>query len=182
MSDSDYRPGPLAAVALEPADGRWTLILTRELGHPVKRVWEALTEPGQLRQWAPFTADRDLAGRGDVVLTLQAADGNQAADGAVVLPGTVLQADPPSLLVYRWGSDVLRWDLTSTPDGTVLVLHHTFDDGTMASSFAAGWHICLDVADAMMKDVPFGPVVGHRAREFGWDELDQRYAAAFKTL
>jgi len=171
-----YRPSPIMQPQRTVADdGRWTVILTREFGHPARRVWEALTEPGQLRQWAPFTADRDLATTGDVVIRMLDEEGNDAG-GQAELPGAVLEADPPRLLVYRWGTDVLCWELTATDDGTTLVLRHTLTDEAMASGAAAGWHICLDVADALMKDVPFGPVVGSRAKEYGWDDLNQSYA------
>jgi uncharacterized protein YndB with AHSA1/START domain len=154
-------------------DGRWTLVLTRELSHPVQRVWEALTEPGQLRQWAPFTTDRSLATTGEVRMTMM--DGEDASND-VELAGRVLESEPPRLLVYRWGDDVLRWDLTSTEDGTTLALRHTLADEGMISAVAAGWHLCLDVADALMKDVPFGPVVGSRAKDYGWQDLNLKYA------
>ena len=168
-----YRPSPIAEPRRTLDDGRWTVILTRELGHPVNRVWEAITEPGQLRQWAPFTADRDLAATGDVTMTML--DGDDSSED-VDQPGKVLESDPPQLLVYQWGDDVLRWELTSTEDGTTLVLRHTLADENLISAVAAGWHICLDVADALMKDVPFGPVVGKRASQYGWDDLNLRYA------
>jgi uncharacterized protein YndB with AHSA1/START domain len=160
-------------------DGRWTIVLTRDLSHPVKRVWEALTEPGQLRQWAPFSPDRNMATTGDVQMTMidggdSGADVDSSED--VDQAGRVLEADPPRLLVYRWGTDVLRWDLTSTEDGTTLVLRHTLADDGLTSGVAAGWHLCLDAADALMKDVPFGPVVGSRAKEYGWSELNLQYA------
>ena len=168
-----YRPSPITEPRRTLADDRWTVILTRDLAHPVKRVWEALTEPGQLRHWAPFTADRDLATTGDVMLTvIDGGDSSEDVDQA----GTVLESDPPRLLVYRWGTDVLRWELTSTEDGTTLVLRHTLADEGLTSAVAAGWHLCLDAADALMKEVPFGPVVGRRAKEYGWDELNHSYA------
>jgi uncharacterized protein YndB with AHSA1/START domain len=167
----DYRPSPLAAVYLSTEPERWTLLFTRILSHPVNRVWELLTEPGQLRHWAPYVPDRDLATTGPAELTMQ--DGS-----AAVLDGAVLQADPPQLLVHLWGQDQLRWELTGTDDGTTLTLRQRFATESMAAGLAAGWHICLDVADALMKDVPFGPVVGERAHAFGWDELNQQYAEA----
>ena len=172
-----YRPSPIVDPQRTFADGRWTVILTRELGHPVKRVWEALTEPEQLRQWAPFTVDRDLAVTGEVSMTMSTGDPDEIVPGEdATRIGYVLEADSPTLLVYRWGDDVLRWELTATQDGTTLVLRHTLHDEGFASAVAAGWHICLDVADALMKGVPFGPVVGNRAKDYGWDDLNQRYA------
>jgi uncharacterized protein YndB with AHSA1/START domain len=173
MSENSYQPSPLAAVHRVREDERWVLVLSREFAHPINRVWEALTEPGQLRRWAPFSPARDLAATGDVVLTmLDGGDGSENVEQS----GRVLESEPPRLLVVRWGDDVLRWELTGTEDGVLLVLRHSFDDETMVSSFAAGWHLCLDAADALMKGVPYGPVVGRAAMNYGWDELNERYA------
>lgn len=171
MAENNYHPSPIAPVQRTFAERRWTLIFTRQLSHPVNRVWEAITEPGQLRHWAPYTANRDLATTGAAVLTMLDGEG-----GEMELPGAVLESDPPRLLVHAFGSDVLRWELQGTDDGTTLILRHTFDDEALASELAAGWHLCLDVADALMNGVPFGPVVGKKAHEYGWDELNKRYA------
>lgn len=168
-----YRPSPITDPRRTFADGRWTVILTRELSHPVNRVWEALTEPEQLRKWAPFTANRDLAATGEMIMTMiDGADSSEDVDHA----GSVLESDPPRLLVYRWGEDVLRWELTATNGGTTLVLRHTLVDAGLTSAVAAGWHLCLDAANAMMDGIPIGPVVGQRAKDYGWDDLNQRYA------
>ena len=35
--------------------------LVRELRDPPAMVWQALTDPAQLSEWAPFDADRNLA-------------------------------------------------------------------------------------------------------------------------
>ena len=49
-------------------------MLVRELRHPPAKVWRALTEPEQLREWAPFDADRSLGTVGDG----EALDGGRA--------------------------------------------------------------------------------------------------------
>jgi len=38
---------------------KWTLILVRELRHSPAKVWQALTDPAHLREWAPFEVDGD---------------------------------------------------------------------------------------------------------------------------
>ena len=43
---------------------KWTLVLVRELPHPPAKVWTALTDPAQLREWAPFDSDRSLGAVG----------------------------------------------------------------------------------------------------------------------
>ena len=61
MTDRErYTPGP-ASVARVRQDGeKWTLILVRELRHSPEKVWQALTDPAHLREWAPFVVDGSL--------------------------------------------------------------------------------------------------------------------------
>ncbi len=162
--------GPLADVTAEPADGGWTLVFVRDLRHPPARVWTALTEPGQLRAWAPFVPDRDLAGTGPVTLTMLDAD--DPADRA-----TVRRAEPPTLLEYTWGEDLLRWELAAAGAGTRLTLRHRVTDRDWLAKVAAGWHLCLDVAEQLLDGRPVPPIRGEDARDHGWDELSEGYAA-----
>ncbi|WP_144124516.1 SRPBCC family protein [Catellatospora sichuanensis] len=162
-------PGPIWPVECHPSGGRWTLVLQRDLAHPPAKVWAALTEPGQLAQWAPFLADRDLGKAGAATLTM--IDGEHAED----LPATVQRAEPPHLLVYTWGEDLLRWELTPTADGTRLTLRHTMADRTWLPKVAAGWHLCLVVAGRMLDGNPVPPIRGNEAKDHGWVELDEAY-------
>lgn len=65
MRPTTFEPGPLAEVDCQASDDRWTLVFVRDLRHPPEKVWAALTEPAQLRRWAPFTTDRNLSRLGD---------------------------------------------------------------------------------------------------------------------
>jgi uncharacterized protein YndB with AHSA1/START domain len=130
-----------------------------------------LTNPTKLGQWAPYTADRDLGEVGPATLTM--IDGDEAVD----LAATVTEADPPNLLAYTWGTDLLRWELSPAPGGgTRLTLRHTLADRTWVPKVAAGWHLCLDVAGHLLGGDAVGPIRGHAAREFGWDDLNRAYA------
>ena len=66
-----YTPGPanLARVQKDNNEEKWTLILVRELRHSPEKVWQALTDPAQLREWAPFVTDGSLGAVGTVKLT-----------------------------------------------------------------------------------------------------------------
>ncbi|MEV4483369.1 SRPBCC domain-containing protein [Micromonospora coxensis] len=130
----------------------------------------ALTDPTRLRDWAPFLADRDLGAPGAATLTL--VDG----DAVTAQPSTVRRAEPPHLLEYTWGDDLLRWELTPTATGTRLTLRHTVADRGMLPMVAAGWHLCLDVADHLLAGDPVGPIRGAEAKEFGWADLRDAYA------
>ncbi len=166
-------PGPPAGATVVPGDDRWTLVFVRDLRHPPERVWTALTDPAEIDQWAPFTAGRDLGGPGDVVLTM--------VDGAetTALPGRVLRAEPPSLLEYMWGEDLLRWELEPAGGGTRLTLRHTSAERGVEAMVAAGWHLCVVVLAHLLDGHPVGVVRGDDARQHGWERLRDGYAAQF---
>lgn len=67
MNPKDFDPGPLAHVEHHADGERSTLVFVRHLRHSPAKVWAALTAPEQLRQWAPFDPDRDLATTGQAV-------------------------------------------------------------------------------------------------------------------
>lgn len=171
MNQTPFDPGPLAEVDVGASDDRWTLVFIRDLRHPPEKVWSALTDPAQLRAWSPYTADRDLGSAGAATLTM--IDGDTAED----LPAMVSRAEPPGLLEYTLGTDLLRWELAATGSGTRLTLRHTVQDKDWVPKVAAGWHLCLVVAERLLDGRPIGPIRGNDARNFGWEELNDAYAA-----
>ena len=171
MNRSSFQPGPLADVDSSAAeDGRWTLLFVRDLRHPREKVWAALTEPAQLSEWSPYITDRNLGTAGHATLTM--IDGDTTED----LPATVTRADAPTLLEYVLGSDLVRWELAATEFGTRLTLRHTVEGRDWVPKVAAGWHLCLDVAELLLDGRPIGPIRGNEARNYRWDELNQAYA------
>jgi uncharacterized protein YndB with AHSA1/START domain len=171
MNRTTFEPSQLAEVDCQRSDDQWTLVFVRSLQHSPERVWAALTEPAQLNEWAPFTASRDLDSPGEATLTM--IDGDVAED----LSATVTRAEHPTLLEYRWGTDLLRWELVRTAQGTKLTLLHTIKDRDWVPKIAAGWHLCLDVAERLLDDQPIGPIRGSEALKFGWGRLNTAYAA-----
>jgi uncharacterized protein YndB with AHSA1/START domain len=171
MPRNSLDAGPPEDVELLPSADRWTLVFVKDLRHPPEKVWAALTEPDRLREWAPYTADRTLARPGDATLTM--IDGDRSQD----LPASVSRSEPPTLLEYSWGTDQLRWELTTTGEGTRLTLRHTLADRGSAPKAAAGWHLCLLVAERLLDGEPVRPIRGQQAREHGWDELHDAYVA-----
>ncbi len=68
MDREPYTPGPATGAQVRKDDkNKWTLILVRELRHSPEKVWEALTDPPQLREWKPFDADGSLGEVGTTV-------------------------------------------------------------------------------------------------------------------
>ena len=61
MTDREqYTPGEASGAQVGKDGEKWSLILVRELRHPPAMVWQALTDPAHLREWAPFDADGSL--------------------------------------------------------------------------------------------------------------------------
>src|SRR5262245_59434325 len=144
--------------------------MQRDLRHPSKRVWPYLTEPGLLARWSPVVPDRALASVGPAA--------SREAPGQDPVDAEVLLSDPPRELVHRWGGHLLRWTLAPTPTGSRLTLEHTFDEPSGHGSYGAGWHLCLAVLVLVLDGHRVERVVGRRALDYGWAELNDRYAAA----
>ncbi len=162
-----YTPG-LASGAQVRKDGeKWTLILVRELRHSPEKVWQALTDPVQLREWAPFEVDGNLATAGTVKLTWVGAP--------TPIETKVTRADAPKVLEYN----DTRWELEAIGGGTRLTLWATIDR-RFISMGAAGWHISLDVLDHLLSGTPIGRIAGGDAMKFGgWQRLNAEYAKQF---
>src|SRR5262249_31154598 len=60
-------PGPANIAHVQKNGEKWTLVLVKDLRHSPEKVWQALTAPAQLREWAPFDADRSLGAVGTTV-------------------------------------------------------------------------------------------------------------------
>jgi uncharacterized protein YndB with AHSA1/START domain len=175
MTDREqYTPGPAGGAQVRKDGENWTLILVRELRHPPEKVWEALTDPAHLREWAPFEADGSLGTVGTKVnLTTVGAPTPQVSET------TVTRADAPKVLEYNWGAQyMIRWELEALGGGTRLTLWHNIDR-RFISMGAAGWHICLDVLDHLLNGTPIGRIVGSEAMKFGWQRLNAEYAKQF---
>ena len=176
MSNRDkYQPGPAAGAEVHKDGENWTLVLTRELCLPPTKVWQALTEPEHLREWAPFDADKSLGSTGSVKLMTVSAPTPQVSETVVK------RAEPPKLLQYSWGDSDLRWQLDPLGKGTRLTLWHNIDRRYISWG-AAGWHICFDVLDAHLAGEPIGRMVGMETMKFdGWQRLQAEYAKQFAT-
>jgi uncharacterized protein YndB with AHSA1/START domain len=174
MNDrQQYAPGPANGAQVRKDGEQWTLILVRELRHPPAMVWQALTDPAHLSEWAPFDADRNLAAVGPVTLSLVSGPKPQ------VFESSVSRAERPRLLEYSWGGNDLRWELEPMGRGTRLTLWHNIDHRFIAWG-AAGWHICFDVLDRLLAGEPIGRMVGGDAVKFGgWQRLNAEYAEQF---
>jgi uncharacterized protein YndB with AHSA1/START domain len=171
----EYTPGPAAGAHIQKDGEKWRLVLVRELRHSPEKVWQALIDPEQLREWAPFDADGNLGAAGtQVKLT------TVGAPALRVTETTVRQAVHPTLLEYSWGDFNLRWQLERLTGGTRLTLYTNIGRKYIAMG-AAGWHICFDVLDHLLRGTPLGRLVGPTAARFGgWQRLYGEYTRQFE--
>jgi len=163
-----YTPGPASGAQVRKDGEKWTLILVRELRHSPAKVWEALTDPAHLREWAPFEASGNLSKVGPVMLTWMGGAPTPVAT-------TVTRAETASVLEYN----DMRWELEALGGGTRLTLWHSIDR-RFISMGAAGWHIAFDVLDHLLSGIPIGRISGNDAMKFGgWQRLNAEYASQF---
>jgi len=169
-----YTPGPANLARVQTDGENWTLVLVRQLHHSPEKVWRALTDPAQLREWAPFDADGNMGVAGSTVKL-----NTVGAPTPLISETSIKRADEPNLLEYRWGDGDLRWELEDFGGGTRLTLWHNIDRRYISMG-AAGWHICLDVLDHALSGTPLGRIVGPEAMKFeGWQRLNADYAKQF---
>ena len=112
-----------------------TFRLELTYSHPPSRVWQAITDPEQLRVWfMPMELDLRLGGR--VLLTRYGQPEDVPAAEA-----TITQLEPERVLEYRfmpgpweWPESTLRFELTPDGDGCRLVFTQR-----MAPDFMPTW-------------------------------------------
>jgi len=142
---------------------RPVLRFERHLSGSVVAVWQAVTDPNQLRAWFPTRIEIDEWKVG-ATLTHHFDEHDVEA-----LQGTVLQWDPPHKVSFTWGADTITFALTEAPDGgTNFVLTEELS-ASHAASNAAGWDSCLD-------RLQFG-----QERE-PWKPRFDRYVATFQPM
>ena len=172
---TQYTPGPAFGAQMGKKEGpNWSLILVRELRHSPEKVWQALTDPVHLREWAPFDADSNLGTVGNKVKLTTV-----GAPAPHVTETIVTRADAPRALEYTWGGNEMKWELEPIGGGTRLTLWTSINRHFIAMG-AAGWHICFDLMDHLIAGQPIGRKVGAEARnDPGFQRLHAEYAKLF---
>lgn len=135
--------------------------------HPREEVWAALIEPERLAHWFPAA----IVGERRAGASLEFVFGGEEGPS---LAGQLRIFDPPRLLEYTWGTDVLRWELSAAPGGTALVFSTTVAQRSNAPRDATGWDGCLDNLEASLGGRP--PIAPGGS---AFAERYQSYIAAF---
>jgi uncharacterized protein YndB with AHSA1/START domain len=177
-------------------DDTYVLRFERRLAHPPEKVWRALTEPAQLREWFPV----DIEGERRAGAKLRFVFRDDAPTAAelpellehdpVDLDGEFTEFDPPRVLAFDWGREHLRFELDPSDDGCRLVFTHSFDEHSgiphpggprkTAARTAAGWEVCFAQLDPILSDARDARDAEADRAEPDWKQLYDAYVARFE--
>jgi uncharacterized protein YndB with AHSA1/START domain len=142
---------------LDTIGGRPVLRFERLLRHSPGKVWKAITDPAELAHWFPARVATELRVGAPMRFTFE----SDPAEGGPVTEtpgGEIIEFDPPKVFAYRWGQDVLRWELVPEDSGCRLHFSHVLSDAqggaAAAGRNAAGWDVCLDALSTRLDDRP----------------------------
>lgn len=123
----------------------------RRLAHPIREVWDAITDPARLADWwLPFDAEItiDLREGGEMVFAGRVGEdvGEEGAE-PMTMTFTVLRVEPPMLLEHTHADpgSLLRWELEPVGDECILRLSHFVPDADAAltNCYVVGLHTSL---------------------------------------
>ena len=132
------------------------LVVRRSINATVARVFDAWTEPEQLRRWWGPAPVKCSGAEVDLRVGGQYRIGNLLPDGKVLwIVGEFEVVEPPHVLVYSWRiereaglpADVSRVTVRfqAVDQGTeVLIVHERIDSEATRIDHEKGWHGCLD--------------------------------------
>ena len=160
MTDAPARtevPGSIGGPGLlQAGDAEATITFRRLLRHPIEDVWSAITDPKHLEVWFMTKVRREDARGGH--LEMDHLNGVHAA-------GRVLEWNPPRAYEYEWNlppgpnqprgeASTVRWELSSSGGGTLLVMIHRRLSRPTAEIFVRGFKTFLDRLSAHLDGRP----------------------------
>jgi len=138
-------------------DGVASLVYKRQLAASPERVWVAITDPKELKQWymSETTIDPRLGGK---IESISGPSRFQAS-------GAILAWEPPHVFEYEWNvapraelpqgeQAVVRYELAAKDGGTHLTMTFTRLSIGTARGFAPGMHAFLDRLEALLAGQP----------------------------
>lgn len=153
-------------------DGRVGLRFERVYPHPIERVWRAITESAELREWMPCDMIGERREGAVITLPFNRAEVEKYAIEEDVVSGRIEIWRPPSLFQWLWDTDLLRFELTPTPEGTRLVFTTwpESQDPDLLAGTAGGYHLCLAELAVLLDGHPVPSVVDIDTIAFGYEK------------
>ena len=138
------------------------LVVRKTIRATPERLFDAWTQPAQLRQWWGPTDVECVDARVDLRVGGHYKIANRFPDGRVIwITGQFEVVEPPDILVYTWRVDTQTgWDRVTVrfercPGGTdVVVVHERIADARTRDAHERGWLDCLDGLAEFLSDRP----------------------------
>ncbi len=124
-------------------DGRPALRFERSIPHSVERVWRAISDPDELRQWFPAAVEYEPRAGAAMTFTFDEPGGSP-------MEGEVIELEPPRLFAFDWSGDELRFELEPAGEGCRLLFTHFLGERDQAARDAAGWDIRLTELERLL--------------------------------
>jgi uncharacterized protein YndB with AHSA1/START domain len=135
-----------------------TIIFERLLRHSAERVWDAITNPSELKEWLMCSSakiDGRAGGRIEMV----------SGPAQFHTTGKILTWDPPRVYEHEWkvapgppmpkGEEaIFRYELARQGDDTLLTVTYRRLTQQTARGFAPGTHVLLDRLEAQLDAQP----------------------------
>ena len=161
-------PSPGYDGVVERTDDGGVIRFVRHLAHPIREVWDAITNPERLAEWwLPFDADItiDLRDGGEMVFVAR-------GDEAMTMTFTILRVEAPMLLEHTHldPGSIVRWELEAVGDGCILRLAHVLPDpdAGIGRCYVVGLHTSLGRLEPCLAGNPI---------PWDWDEFATSQAA-----
>jgi len=145
--------------------GNKTIIYTRNLNHPIEKVWRAITDEKHRTAWFPELTLSLKTGGEAVVNFSDSGCPPPESNPSDVYYCTITRFEPPNILEYSGPTEHHRFELLAQETGCELKFLATLpdaeafdnDDQTIQSrySVACGWHYKLDEMEWSLDGVPF---------------------------
>lgn len=131
----------------------YKVVFDRVFNHPIGKVWNAITNPEELKFW--FT-DIELDFRPGGAITFRFRDKEKSKSY-----GEILAIEPPNRFVWTWEHELAVWELTALDEDTTrLVFTYSKLTADYAVKAPVGFHGLLDLLeerlDGSEQMLPFG--------------------------
>jgi uncharacterized protein YndB with AHSA1/START domain len=139
----------------------YKVVFHRRFNQPIDKVWDAITNPEQLRYW--FT-DIDMEFKVGGKMNIRFRD-----DDKTLSYGKIVAIEPPRRFVWTWEEELAEWELTPLdPNATQLTLTYSKLEESYAVKAPAGFHALLDRLEERLNG-------SEKLHEFGSEEKDPEH-------
>lgn len=152
--------------------------LVRTLPGPIERVWSYLTDPEKRARWfCGGVIEQKAGGKIEFAMHHKHIAPNEqppakyahVQDPGINFEGRVLRCEPPTLLVFTFGSDDSEVTFELTPQGAqvLFVLTHRTrgeEERSELTNYASGWHTHVSLLISLLEGTNPPPFWATHAR------------------